>query len=78
MNAQTLALNEQRNASNIKNVVAFDEYNYQGQGNVGDTIKFVPGMTVVYYWKETGFSGGSDPGGVCSQAARRVGAGGDT
>ncbi len=48
MNAQTLALNEQRNAPNIKNVVAFDEYNYHGQGNVGDLLKFVPGMSVVY------------------------------
>ncbi len=48
MNAQTLALNEQRNAPNIKNVVAADEYNYHGQGNVGDLLKFIPGMTVVY------------------------------
>jgi iron complex outermembrane receptor protein len=48
MNAQTLALNEQRNAPNIKNVVAFDEYNYHGQGNVGDLLKFIPGMSVVY------------------------------
>lgn len=48
MNAQTLALNEQRNAPNIKNVVALDEYNYNGQGNVGDLLKFVPGMSIVY------------------------------
>lgn len=48
MNAQELALNEQRNAPNLKNVVAFDEYPTARDGNVGEFLKFIPGVALTY------------------------------
>lgn len=48
MSAQALALNEQRNAPNVKTVVAFDEYDAGIDGNVGEFIKFLPGVAVTY------------------------------
>lgn len=44
--AQALAMNEQRSAPNIKNVVALDEYGDLGQENVGDFLRFLPGITI--------------------------------
>lgn len=46
--AQALALNEQRQATNIKNVVAADEYNGAAAGQLGDFLKFIPGVSAVY------------------------------
>ncbi|MDB6094992.1 MAG: catecholate siderophore receptor CirA [Verrucomicrobia bacterium] len=46
--AQALALNEQRRSPNIKNVVAMDEYPNGTTGNLGDTIRFIPGVTLSY------------------------------
>lgn len=48
MSAQFLALNEQRNAPNLKNVVAFDEYGYTTDGNLGEFLKHIPGVSVDY------------------------------
>lgn len=48
MSAQALALNEQRNAPNVKTVVAFDEYDAGIDGNVGEFVKFLPGVAVTY------------------------------
>lgn len=48
MTAQFLALNEQRNAPNLKNVVAFDEYGYTTDGNLGEFLKHIPGVAVDY------------------------------
>jgi TonB-dependent receptor len=45
-NAQAIAINEQRFASNIKSVVSGDEYGDIGEGNVGAFLKFVPGVTI--------------------------------
>jgi iron complex outermembrane recepter protein len=46
--AQALALNEQRFAANIKNVVATDTYGDILGSNVGEFLKFMPGMTAEY------------------------------
>ena len=53
MNAQTIALNEQRIAPNIKNVVAFDEYPNNGDPNIAEFLKFIPGVAISY----SGFAG---------------------
>ncbi len=46
--AQTLALNQQRQAPNIKNVVAFDEYPTGSDDNIADFMRFIPGVSVIY------------------------------
>ena len=46
--AQALALNEQRQSANIKNVVAADEYNGAAAGQLGDFLKFIPGISAIY------------------------------
>lgn len=48
MNAADIASQEQRFAANIKNVVAADAFGDQAEGNLGEFIKFVPGVTVDY------------------------------
>lgn len=48
MNAADIASNEQRYAPNIKNVVAADAFGDSGEGNLGEFIKFIPGVTVNY------------------------------
>lgn len=48
MNAQVLALNEQRQAPNIKNVVAYDEYPHGTSGNIADFMQFIPGVGITY------------------------------
>jgi iron complex outermembrane receptor protein len=48
MSARNMAVNEQRNAANIKNVVAFDEYGYTSDGNLGEFLKHIPGVSVDY------------------------------
>jgi len=47
MGGQALAMNEQRHAANIKNVVAFDELGDQGQENIGDYVRFLPGVAIL-------------------------------
>lgn len=46
LSAQAAALQEQRTAPNIKNVVAFEEFGDLGDGNPGEFLKFVPGIQV--------------------------------
>lgn len=46
MTAQALSMNEQRAAPSIRSVVALDEYGDLGQENVGDFLRFLPGLTV--------------------------------
>lgn len=43
-----LALQEERFSPNLKNVVATDAYGIIAQGNVGEFVKFVPGVQVEY------------------------------
>jgi TonB-dependent receptor len=46
MSAQALAMNEQRTAPNIKNVVAIDEFGDRGNENIGEFLLFLPGVSV--------------------------------
>ncbi len=48
MEAAAIAINEQRIAPNIKNVVSADEFGGDVEGNVGEFLKFLPGMSVSY------------------------------
>jgi TonB-dependent receptor len=48
--ADAIAINEQRFASNIKNVVATDTYGDVMGGNVGEFLKLLPGV----YWADFG------------------------
>lgn len=48
MSAQAVALNEQRHAANIKSVVAFDEYPTTGTGNIGEFLKYMPGVAISF------------------------------
>lgn len=48
MTGQAVALTEQRNAANIKNVISPDEFVDPGEGNIGEFIKYVPGIDITY------------------------------
>ena len=48
MDAAALAINEQRFAPNVKNVVSTDEFGAVAEGNVGEFLKFLPGVSVDY------------------------------
>lgn len=47
-NAALIAINEQRNSPNLKNVVAADAFGDVTEGNVGEFMKYLPGVTVDY------------------------------
>lgn len=47
-NAQAIALNEKRFASDMRDVVSADEYGDIGEGNMGEFLKHVPGVDVEY------------------------------
>lgn len=47
-NGRTIALEEQRYAPNIMNVVASDEFGDVTEGNVGEFMKYLPGVLVDY------------------------------
>ncbi|HUR59694.1 MAG TPA: carboxypeptidase regulatory-like domain-containing protein [Opitutaceae bacterium] len=46
MSGAAIAINEQRFASNIMNVVSADEFGAVLENNVGDFLKFLPGITI--------------------------------
>jgi len=46
MSAQAIAMNEQRTAPNIKNVVSMDEFGDRGNENIGEFLLFLPGVSV--------------------------------
>ncbi len=48
MDGAAIAINEQRFASNVMNVVAADEFGAVAEGNVGEFLKFLPGITIDY------------------------------
>ncbi len=48
MDAAALAINEQRFASNIKNVVSTEEFGNVAEGNVAEFLKFLPGVSIDY------------------------------
>ena len=47
-NAQELSVNERRFAANVKNVVSGDQFGDVSDGNVGEFLKFLPGVSVGY------------------------------
>lgn len=47
-NAAAIASNEQRVSGNIKNVVSTDAFGQVNQGNIGEFLKHVPGVTIEY------------------------------
>lgn len=48
MDIAAVAINEQRFAPNIKNVVSTDDFGSVAESNVGEFLKFMPGITVDY------------------------------
>jgi TonB-dependent receptor len=48
MSGAALAINEQRYAANMKNVVATDEFGDLAEGNVAEFLKFLPGVNIDY------------------------------
>lgn len=48
LSGAALAINEQRFAPNIKNVVATDEFGDIAEGNVAEFLKFLPGVNIDY------------------------------
>src|SRR6185436_13955472 len=46
MEGAAIAINEQRFAPNIKNVMSTDEFGGVAEGNVAEFLKFMPGVTV--------------------------------
>src|SRR4051812_31896907 len=46
MSASALAINEQRFAPNMKNVVATDQFGDIAEGNVAEFLKFMPGVNI--------------------------------
>ena len=45
---QELAIQEERFSTNLKNVVSADAYGAVAQGNIGEFVKFIPGVQVDY------------------------------
>lgn len=48
LSGQALALNEERAAGNIKNVISFEEFGDMGESNPGEYLKYVPGLSINY------------------------------
>ena len=48
MEASAIAINEQRFASNIKQVVSTDEFGAIAEGNAGEFLRFLPGLIIDY------------------------------
>src|SRR5207249_11671952 len=48
MDGSAIAINEQRFAPNIKNVVSTDEFGIVAEGNVAEFMKFLPGVAIEY------------------------------
>ncbi|MBE7537819.1 MAG: carboxypeptidase regulatory-like domain-containing protein [Opitutaceae bacterium] len=46
MSGAAIAINEQRFAPNVTNVVAADEFGYVAEGNVAEFLKYLPGVAV--------------------------------
>ncbi len=46
MSAQSVALNERKNAPNITNVVAYDEFGDRGDEDIGEFLRFLPGVSI--------------------------------
>lgn len=60
--AQEIAIQEERFSVNFKNVVDTNAYGIIAQGNVGEFVKFMPGVTI-------GYGGGNTAGGTYASGA---------
>ncbi len=47
-NASEIAINEEKNSVNIKNVIASDAFGDIPEGNVGEFVKYLPGVLITY------------------------------
>jgi iron complex outermembrane recepter protein len=63
MDATAIAINEKRFAPSIKNVIAANEFGPVVDGNLGEVLKFVPGVDIIY---SGGFAVGASLNGVGS------------
>ena len=61
--AAALAINEQRFAGNIKSVVSTDAFGDIAEGNIGEFMKYIPGITIDYVAADARSAGlnGLDP-----------------
>lgn len=48
MDAAALAINDQKYSANVRQVVSTEEFGHVAEGNVGEFVKFLPGVTVEY------------------------------
>jgi len=69
-NAQELAINEERFSTNIKSVVAMDSLGYIKDGNIGEFVRFLPGVDV----ENGAFGAGSNSDNAATVAVRGFGA----
>jgi iron complex outermembrane receptor protein len=63
MDPTAIAINEKRFSPNIKNVIAANEFGPVVDGNLGEVLKFVPGVDIIY---SGGFAVGASLNGVGS------------
>lgn len=59
-NARAVATAEEKNSINIKNVVSTDQFGYIPSGNVGEFVKFLPGIQLDYGTPSGGAGGFAD------------------
>ncbi|WP_438480953.1 carboxypeptidase-like regulatory domain-containing protein [Oleiharenicola lentus] len=69
-NAQELSINEERMSVNIKSVIATDALGYIKDGNIGEFVRFLPGVDV----ENGAFGAGSNPDNATTVAVRGFGA----
>jgi TonB-dependent receptor len=48
LSAAAAAVNEQKAAPNIKNVIVLDEFGDLGDGNIGEYMKYTPGIAILF------------------------------
>jgi hypothetical protein len=48
LSAQAAAINEQKYSPNIKNVIVLDEIGDLGDGNIGEYMKYTPGISILF------------------------------
>ncbi len=68
--AEQIAINEERNSVNLKNVVSADAFGHIADGNVGEFVKYLPGVETEYGDSDA-FSG-AGLGGVNPATASQV------
>ena len=69
-NAQEIAINEERRSANVKDVVAADSLGFIPNGNIGEFVKYIPGVQTEYGSADA--FGGAGIGGLNPAAASQV------